>query len=103
VKLTDLLDPDWSLRSFDKAEHFAGGFALCLLFDGFLPTISALILTAWTAAVYEAGQTDTAYSLRDGAGRRYAGQPGFGFGLADLAVGILGALVWVGLHALVTP
>ena len=103
MKLTDLLDPDWSLRSFDKAEHFAGGFALCLLFDGFLPTISALILTAWTAAIYEAGQTDTAYSLRDGAGRRYAGQPGFGFGLADLAVGILGALVWVGLHALVTP
>ena len=100
MRLRDLLDPDVSLRSWDKVEHLAGGFALCLLFDGFLPTISALILTVWTAAVYEAGQTDVAYSLKDSSGRRYAGQPGFGFGLADLAAGILGALVWVGLHAL---
>lgn len=100
MKLRDLLDPDRSLRAWDKVEHFAGGFAICLLFDGFLSTTAALLLTIWTAAVYEAGQTDTAYSLRDGSGRRYAGQPGFGFGLADLAVGILGALLWVGLHAL---
>jgi len=99
VRLRELLDPDHDLRSFDKVEHFAGGFAICGLFSFFLSPIAALWWTSWTAAIYEAGQTDTAYSLRDGGGRRYAGQPGYGFGLVDLAVGILGAIAWLGIRA----
>jgi len=99
MSLREWLDPDRDLRSFDKVEHFAGGFAICCLFSFFLSPIAALWWTSWTAAIYEAGQTDTAHSLRDSSGRRYAGQPGYGFGLVDLAVGILGAIAWLGIRA----
>ena len=100
MRLRDLLDPDGDLRSLDKLEHFVGCFVLCAFFDlTFLPTFSAFLFTIWTAAVYEAGQTDVAYSLRDSSGRRYAGQAGYGFGWLDLVVGIVGALLWAGIRA----
>lgn len=102
MRLLDLLDPDRDWRSWDKVQHLAACFALCALFDllGFAAA-TAFVLTVWTAAVYEAGQADATYSIRDGSGRRYAGRPGYGFGLLDLGVGILGALCWLGLRALV--
>lgn len=108
MRLRDLLDPDTDWRSLATLQHFAACVFLGGLFLGLMPyllwlvmaepTGAALLLVFWTASVYEAGQTDTAYSLRDGAGRRYAGQPGYGFGLMDLAAGMIGAIVGVLLY-----
>ena len=97
--LLSLLDPDRDWRRFDKVQHAASGFVICLLSDAFLPLGTALLLTLWTALVYEAGQTDVAFNLRDGSGRRYAGRPGFGFGLLDIAFGLAGAGVYAALAA----
>ena len=99
MRLRDLLDPDRDWRTLATILHYAGCFVLCALFDalpGFvgISLLGAFLLTVWTAAVYEAGQTDAAYSIKDAGGKRYAGRPGFGFGLMDLAAGILGALTW---------
>lgn len=94
MRLTELLDPDMNLRSADKYQHAAAGFALSVLLNVLFSCSTALAIVAYTAVVYEAGQTDTAYSLKDGSGRRYAGQPGFGFGLLDIAFGIAGALLF---------
>lgn len=100
MRLRDILDPDRDLRNLDKLEHFAGCFILCAFFDlTFLATWSAFWFTVWTAAVYEAGQLDVAYSLKDSSGRRYAGQPGYGIGWLDWLVGAVGALLWVGVRA----
>lgn len=99
MKLTDLLDPDRNLRSWDKVEHAAFGFVLCCLFTFALSPLAAFWWTVWSGAIYEAGQTDVAYSLRDGSGRRYAGQPGYGFGLLDLACDVAGAALWLLLRA----
>jgi hypothetical protein len=95
LRLRDLLDPDRDWRSWSTIEHFLVGLILCCLFDSALPTWGAVLATIWTGAVYEAGQTDIAYSLRDSSGRRYAGQPGYGFGLMDLAADVAGAITWV--------
>lgn len=94
------LDPDTRVFSRDKFEHFGGclGFTLILLFIGFSPP-AALLLTMLVGAVFELGQVDTARNLsvmtRDG--RPLLGQPGFGFGLLDLAWDIVGALVAIGI------
>ncbi len=100
MRLRDLLDPDTNWRSFDKVQHFASGLILCALFDAFLPRSVAFLLVLWTAVVYEAGQTDAAYNIKDAGGHRYAGRPGFGFGFLDLAFGAGGALLYLGLRAL---
>lgn len=89
--LRGLLDPDRDWRNLDKVQHAAAGFALCLGFDIVLLVGDAFLLTVWTLAVFEAGQTDVAHSLRR------TGVPGFGFGLLDLLFGIAGAGLWVGL------
>lgn len=100
MRLRDILDPDRDLRNLDKLEHFLGCFGLCAFFDlTFLSTGSAFLFTLWTAAVYEVGQLDVAYSLKDSSGRRYAGQPGYGIGWLDWLVGAVGALLWVGVRA----
>lgn len=99
MSFKELLDPDLNLRSADKYQHAAAGFALCVLLDALFTCSTALALVAYAAVVFEAGQLDTAYSLRDGSGRRYAGQPGFGFGLLDIAFGVAGALLYCGLRA----
>jgi len=105
MKLRDYLDPDRDWRSVATLQHFVVCFVLSCLFVLLLPaitwvvlgapTLAAFLLVLWTALVYEAGQTDTAYSLRDGSGRRYAGQPGYGFGLMDVAAGMLGATLFL--------
>jgi hypothetical protein len=89
VKFPRIIDPDWNWRSGDKVQHAAGGFALCLVFDAVLPIRQALMLTLWTAAVFEAGQTDVAISLHK------LGAPGYGFGLADLLAGSVGACLYL--------
>lgn len=93
MKLDSLLDPDRDWRSLDKAQHAAACFALCLLFDGLLLLGDAFLITVWTAAAYEAGQTDVAVS------RRLLGTPGYGFGILDLAFGVAGAGLYAGLVA----
>jgi hypothetical protein len=85
-----LFDPDYDWRSLDKVQHAAAGFALCLGFNLVLAIGDAFLIAVWTLAVFEAGQTDVAHSLRR------LGIPGFGFGLLDLAFGIAGAGLWVG-------
>lgn len=87
------LDPDHDWRSLDKVQHAAAGFALCCLFDAVLLTRDAFLITVWTCAVWEVAGTDVAASVRR------LGTPGFGFGLLDLAFGVGGAALWVGLHA----
>jgi hypothetical protein len=101
MSLKDLLDPDRDWRSLDKVEHAALGFAVCCLATFLLPGLQAFLFALWTGAVYEAGQTDTAYSLRDGSGRRYAGQPGFGFSFLDLAFDVAGAGLYLALRGVV--
>jgi len=112
MRFRDLIDPDWDWRRLATVQHFVACFALAFLSVQLTPAITwvalgaptlfAFLLVLWTALVYEAGQTDTAYSLRDSAGRRYAGQPGYGVGLMDIVAGILGALLYLGIRALLT-
>lgn len=111
MRLRELLDPDRDWRSFATLQHFLVCAVLGALFLALmpwfiwialaLPTLAALLLVLWTAVIYEAGQTDMAYSLRDSSGRRYAGQPGYGFGLMDIAAGMLGAGAYIVLRAIV--
>jgi len=99
--IKSLLDPDRDWRSWSTIQHYIGGFVLCGLADIGLSNWGAFLLTVWTGAVFEAGQTDATYSIHDSSGRRYAGQPGYGFGLMDEAAVTLGALTWVGVQLLV--
>lgn len=95
--LRSLLDPDTNWRSWSTLQHYASGVILCAIMDavlGFSPG-HALELNAWTAVIYEAGQTDASYNIKDGSGRRWAGRPGFGFGLMDIAAHMLGSLSWL--------
>lgn len=94
MTITRFLDPDRNWRSWDKIEHAALGFAVCAIATFVLAPLPAFGFTLWTAAIYEAGQTDTAQSLGK------LGQPGFGFGLLDQAFSTAGALLWLTLTAL---
>lgn len=94
IRLKQLLDPDTKILAFDKLQHFASGFigaALLSLRYGFAET---MILALLFGIVYEFGQTDIAYSIKDAGGNRYVGRPGFGFGLVDLAADVAGALFY---------
>lgn len=89
MRLSHLLDPDSRLWSVDKLQHFAKGYLTCLLLTLKLGLPESLALTAILAGVYEAGQTDTALALGQ------LGKPGFGFGILDIFVEVLGGLAWV--------
>ena len=93
MRLRDLLDPDTRLFSGDKLQHAAAFFVLAMLASTFLTPLPNLVLMLWTGVIYEAGQTDVAVSLHR------TGQVGYGFGLLDLAADMVGASLWVGLHA----
>lgn len=94
MKLTDLLDPDTNWRSLSTILHYLSGLGLMLVFWPLLglPWLQAFGWTFWTAVIYEAGQTDSAYNIKDAGGKRWAGRPGFGFGLMDIGACQLGAI-----------
>lgn len=94
-RLRDLLDPDRDWRNLATVQHYLFGIIFCAMLDWRLSTWAAFTLTTWTGAVYEAGQADATYSLKDSQGRRYAGQPGYGFSLMDEGAVALGALTWI--------
>ena len=96
MNLRELIDPDRNWRSWATLQHYLSGFLLCGIFARFLSTGHALALVAWTSLVYEVGQLDVAYNIKDAGGRRYAGRPGFGIGPMDLLADMLGALTWIG-------
>jgi len=93
MNLLHFLDPDRNWRSLDKVEHAAFGFGICLMATGFMSGLAAFGFTLLVAAVYEAGQTDTAHSVGK------LGQVGFGFSLLDQAFSTAGALLWLALRA----
>jgi len=98
--LLGLLDPDRNWRSFSTIQHFVSGPGYMLLYHNTIwhfPLWTAVTLTLWSAALYEIAQTDVAYNIKDAGGQRYAGRPGYGFGLMDIAATMLG----VGLFLLV--
>lgn len=95
MRLQDFLDPDTKWRSWATLQHYLSGFLLCGIFDAFLATGHAVALVAWTGLVYEVGQLDVAYNLKDADGQRYAGRPGYGIGPMDFLADMLGALTWV--------
>lgn len=96
-------DPDRRLFSKDKVQHFAGAAFIMLLALVVVPFVEALLppplralaLIFVIAATFEAGQWD---AVR---GTEYLGRPGYGFGLLDLVVGMVGALVVLGVYAAV--
>lgn len=91
-----LLDPDTNWRSFATIQHFLSGLILMQLFHwGRLSLAAAFWWTLYTAVVYEIAQTDIAYNIKDQNGERYAGRPGFGFSLMDIAASLLGAGLWL--------
>src|SRR5207247_7153024 len=99
------LDPDRNWRSWDKVEHVLLLVAVTALLDAFLPVLIAALVAFGFAVGLEAGQWDTARNpdvglrVPDGAGGWYyarpLGRPGFGFGLLDLAAGLVGIGAWL--------
>ena len=98
-------DPDRDWRNWDKVKHVALLVAVTAGFDVFVPVLLAAGLAFAFAVGLEAGQWDTARNpdlylvapqeLVPG-GIRPLGRPGFGFGLLDLAAGLVGIALWVG-------
>lgn len=90
-----IFDPDRVLIAPDKAQHLASGALLANLMLAI--GLSPLQTLAWSLAIgatYEMGQLDIAHSLG------VAGTPGYGFGLLDLAMDMLGAAIPVARFAL---
>lgn len=99
--LRGLLDPDTNWRSFSTIQHFIAGFLYMAIFDHYKSQWESFWWTTYSAVLYEVAQTDIAYSIKDGSGKRYAGRPGYGFGLMDIGATWLGAGLYVLLRALV--
>ena len=83
------LDPDTRILAIDKLEHLGFGFAMAvfLLLGLSIPPVWTFLAVVSVGGAFELGQWDIAHSL----GR--AGEPGFGFGLLDLAADALGAAI----------
>lgn len=79
-------DPDRRWFSRDKLQHAVLSGLLCALLSVFFGPLWALGATIWTGVVWELAQWDSARSSG------MLGQPGYGFGLRDLAADVVGAL-----------
>jgi hypothetical protein len=88
-------DPDRNWKSPDKAGHAAAGFVAAMFFGLFASPLAILGLVLLAGAAFELGQWDATRNLPG------ALQPGHGFGLLDLAADLAGALVYIGLVAVV--
>ena len=100
--LLGLIDPDTNWRSFSTFQHFAGGgVGFMSLFNAVLhySIHESFLFTLCAAVYYEIAQTDSVYSLGRMIGQKFVGLPGFGFGLMDIAASVVGAGVYVVIHA----
>jgi len=91
VDVAPFFDPDMNVWSLDKFEHFVGVGALTWGFSVFFPNVTAAIIAIICAAIFELGQWD---ALRTAAPSKI-GEPGYGFGVLDLAFGAAGAVATV--------
>lgn len=90
-------DPDRRWFSRDKLQHAVLSGLLCALLSVFFGPLWALGATIWTGVVWELAQWDGARSAG------MLGQPGYGFGLRDLAANVAGALLALVLLSSVPP
>lgn len=89
-------DPDTTILSWDKLQHFVGIGLLTWGFAVVFPNVTAAIVAVICATIFELGQWD---ALRSAAVYKI-GTPGYGFGLLDLAAGVAGAATTVLILAL---
>lgn len=90
-------DPDRRWLSRDKIQHAVLSALLCALLSVFLGPLWALGATIWTGIVWEIAQWDSARTAG------MLGQPGYGFGLRDLAADVIGALIILALLSSAPP
>jgi hypothetical protein len=100
-------DPDTTVFSFDKLDHAVGGTAIAIFLGALgFSAVGVLLGAAFVGAVFELGQWDTARNLDikfappGATPESPLGHAGFGFGLLDIAAGVAGAAVLVGLRLL---
>ena len=101
-----ILDPDRNWRSPDKRRHVLLFWFVTGVLTWFWPPIDAAVIAFLLGCALEAGQWDAVrdyqlgYINRDGDYVPALGQPGYGFGLLDLAANTVGIVAWLATYAL---